>query len=184
MVGLYAIGKDIIQLLFEHGSFAANATLRTTRALSFYLIGLLPYGMVFLFTRAYYATRRPLIPLVASSCAVATNVVLDLLLVNSMQEAGLALATSIAGVVNCLLLAVFLWTRFNKTNLIKNLGKVACGTLVVFLISLSARLLLANSAAATRVFVPLVVAIGTYLIYARLTGLWNIISAQTARLSE
>ena len=63
MIGLLVIGPDVVRLLFEHGSFNAADTLRTARVLSFYLIGLAPYGWVYVLTRAAYARGRPLFPL-------------------------------------------------------------------------------------------------------------------------
>ena len=100
MVGLLVIGTDVVRLLFEHGSFTSADTVRTARVLSFYLIGLAPYGWVYVLTRAAYARGKPLFPLLASTVAVGVNVALDLILISSMREAGLALATAVAGILS------------------------------------------------------------------------------------
>jgi len=174
MVGLYAIGPDIIRLLFEHGRFAASDTLRTAHALSFYAVGILPYGLVYLFTRAYYALGRTGVPLVASCCAVAANIAFDLLLVGPMRESGLALATSIAGCVSAAILLLFLWRRVRPDGtLLKRFFKIALGCGLVFLVAWAVRRPIAKEAQALSVFLPALAGIACYVVYSRITGLWG-----------
>jgi len=176
MVGLYAIGPDIIRLLFEHGRFVASDTLRTAHALSYYAIGILPYGLVYLFTRAYYALGRTLVPLVASCCAVAANVAFDLLLVGSMREAGLALATSIAGCVSAAILFFFLRRECRlDSRLSIQLMKVVFGSGLVFVVSWAVRGAIGGDSRALSVFLPALAGILCYLAYSRLSGLWQLI---------
>jgi len=175
MVGLYVIGGDVIRLLFEHGSFTPAATLRTAHVLSFYLIGLLFYGLVSIFTRAFYASGQTLVPVIASTCAVGANIAFDLLLVGPMREAGLAFATSIAGCVNAIVLGVFLWRKFHPdTEFATHLMKIMGGAAIVFLVSWYARSLAAEASQLSKVIVPMTAAVVSYLIYARLSGLWRL----------
>ncbi len=176
MVGLYAIGTDIIRLLFEHGRFTASDTLRTAHALSFYAIGILPYGLVYLFTRAYYALGRTGVPLVASCCAVGANVAFDLLLVGTMRESGLALATSIAGCVSAAILLLFLWQRVRPDGaLLMRFLKIALGCGLVFLVAWAVRRSIAKEAQALSVFLPVLAGIACYVVYSRMSGLWGLI---------
>ncbi len=176
MVGLYAIGPEIIRLLFEHGRFAASDTLRTAHALSFYAIGILPYGLVYLFTRAYYALGRTGVPLIASCCAVAANIAFDLLLVGPMREAGLALATSIAGCVSAAILLAFLRRkcRLNGTLLVQ-LMKIVLGSGLVFVASWGVRGAITGGSRTLSVFAPALAGILCYLAYSRISGLWELI---------
>lgn len=176
MVGLYAIGPDVIRLLFEHGSFSLPDTLRTAHALSYYLVGVLPYGLMYIFTRAFYATGRTTLPLLASCCAVAANIAFDLLLVGPMREGGLALATSIAGSVNVAILFLFLWRTIHPDGmLLRRLGKIALGSGLVFAVAWATRQSIGEGSRALAVFLPTLLGITFYLVYARASGLWDLV---------
>ena len=176
MVGLFIVGPDLIRLLFEHGSFQSADTLRTARALSYYVIGLLPYGLVYVQTRACYAVGRTVFPLVASILAVATNVALDLALVGSLREGGLALATAVAGAVNALALLFFLLPRFEPgRRLLKQLGMIVLGTGLLGGVLLGIRSLLTGAAPAISVSVLTIGGGGLYLLFMRLTGMFSLL---------
>lgn len=117
MAGLWALGKPIIQLLFEHGNFQSQDTLRTLYALNFYVPGLIGYALALVLTRAFYALQDTKTPVVIGAATVGLNILLDYALVGPMREGGLALATSIAGLFNMLLLFVLL-QRSLKRDLI------------------------------------------------------------------
>jgi putative peptidoglycan lipid II flippase len=174
MAGLYAIGPNVIHLLFQHGSFSAGDTSRTWLALSFYLVGVLPYGLVFILTRAYYALGRTRIPLIASACAVAVNIVCDIMLVTPMRVGGLALATSIAGIVNVSILALFLRHELGSLQkLSSRLLMIILGTGIVYVAAWGTRL--AAKGEWMSVILPIVAATGVYLIFVRASGLWHLL---------
>lgn len=178
MVGLLVIGSDVIGLLFEHGSFVAVDTARTARVLSFYLIGLVPYGWVYVFTRAAYARSKPLFPLLASAVAVGVNVALDLLLISSMREAGLALATAISGICNAAMLGmILLWNRRLPMNSIAQLGWIGLGCVGLFAVTAGVRVCLYDASRLLGVLMPTVAGIIFYASFVRLSPLWRIVSA-------
>lgn len=106
--GLYALAGPIIQLLFEHGNFTPDDTRLTVYALINYLPGLIGYALVYLLTRAFYALQDTRTPLFVGAVSVALNVVLDYALVGPLGVGGLALATSLAGIINTVLLLLIL----------------------------------------------------------------------------
>ena len=173
MVGLLAIGPDVVRLLFEHGSFAPEDTLRTARVLSFYLIGLFPYGLVYLFSRAFYALRRTRLPLLAAVVAVGANVALDLALVSTMREAGLALATGISGVVNALMLGLFLLSRTRLPW--RHLCVIAAGSGLLYGVAWGIRRAIGDGPLAAAVFAPLVAGVVLYGAFVRTTSLWSLV---------
>lgn len=107
--GLLVLRKPVVQLLFQHGAFTAADTARTAAALAAYLAGLWGYGLVYLFSRAFYALGRPGIPVLTAAVAVGVNVGLDLAWVGPWGTFGLALATGMAGWVDALLQGAALW---------------------------------------------------------------------------
>jgi len=96
-VGLWALGGPAIRLLFEHGAFSGQDTVRTLNALQFYVLGMAPYGLSAVLNRAFYACKDGKSPVILSGVGVAANVFLALLLVGPMGVGGLALSTSLAG---------------------------------------------------------------------------------------
>lgn len=96
-VGLLLLAEPLIRLLFEHGAFTPEDTARTASALRFYALGLAPYGLTTVLTRAFYAQKDGKTPVGLSALAVTVNVALALALVGPMGVGGLALSTALAG---------------------------------------------------------------------------------------
>ena len=107
-LGLVALAAPIIALIFEHGEFTASDTVDTAAALQFYAVGLVGYSIVRIVSPAFYALRRSRIPVAASVASVVVNVVLAVTLVRVMSFAGLALATSLAALVNAAIQLILL----------------------------------------------------------------------------
>lgn len=174
-VGLLLLGSDVVRLLFQHGNFGVEDTLRTARVLAFYVVGLLPYGWVYVQSRACYALGRTTLPLLAALGSVATNVALDIALVGPMQEGGLALATAAAGIVNAAILVGLLRHRTPWGPLLRRLGLILIGTAVMAIAVIAAQTALRSAPLIVRVLVP----IGTGLVvfggYVRFTRLWALV---------
>ena len=98
-VGGVLLSRQIIWLLFEHGSFTRHDTIQASGVLAMYMIGLVPYGLAKLFSLWLYATHRQKEAARIASYSLAANVAASLALIAPMQAAGLALGSSIAGFV-------------------------------------------------------------------------------------
>jgi len=97
-VGLAVLAHPIVRVLFERGEFGPEATERTARVVIAFA-GAVAAGCVTpTITRAFYAEQDARTPVRVSVFAVLANFVLNLALVGPLQEAGLALATSISQV--------------------------------------------------------------------------------------
>jgi len=107
-VGLIVLAPGIIALIFERGQFTASDTVATAGALQFYAVGLVGYSIVRIVSPAFYALRRSRIPVAASMVSVVANVLLAIVLVRMMSFQGLALATSLAAIVNASIQLVLL----------------------------------------------------------------------------
>ena len=111
LVGLIVLASPIVALIFERGSFSPTDTASTAAALMFYAPGLIGYSAVRIAVPCFYALGSSVTPTIVSILAVALNVVLNLILVRTMGFRGLALGTSIAALVNALILLALLRHR-------------------------------------------------------------------------
>jgi putative peptidoglycan lipid II flippase len=122
-VGMILLREPIIRLLFEFSAeFTAADTQIVAQALLYYCIGLAAYGAIMIVLRGFYAIQNTLQPLLISAMAIALNVILSLALVGPLGHRGLALAYSLAGIDQCLLLVYFLRRKIGPMGL-KDLGR-------------------------------------------------------------
>lgn len=105
MVGLMVLAEPVIRLVYQYGRFTGDDVSHTALALQGYAFGLFAYSSVKVTAPAFYALGRPKIPLVGSVSAVATNLVLNLVLFSRIGYLGLALGTALGAWVNLTILA-------------------------------------------------------------------------------
>ena len=91
--------KEIVKLLFEHGAFTSKDTEFTSVVLIMYMIGLIPYGLNKLFSSYLYATHKHLKAAKISAVSLFVNVIFSVALIFPLKVLGLALASSIGGIV-------------------------------------------------------------------------------------
>jgi len=110
-IGLFLLASPILSSLFEYGKFTADDTYFASLSLMAYMLGLPALVSIKILAPGYYArqdTRTPVrIGIIAMVCNMALNIAFVVPLVLSDYEAphvGLALATSVSGYINALLL--------------------------------------------------------------------------------
>lgn len=113
-VGLIVLRYPIIKTLFERGRFTANSTEGAAIALLFYAVGLCAFAGVKIVVPAFYSMQDTVTPMKISICAVALNIVLNLILMGPLKHGGLALATSLASLFNVISLLVILRGRLGR----------------------------------------------------------------------
>lgn len=103
-------GTDIVRLIFQYGHFSALDTENTARALLHYTYGLVGLAAVRVVVPFYYSLGDSRLPTRISILSVVINIALYYPLVWGMKLgfAGLAAATSLAGLVNFALLVYYL----------------------------------------------------------------------------
>ncbi|MCK4473238.1 MAG: murein biosynthesis integral membrane protein MurJ [Anaerolineae bacterium] len=118
-VGLLMLGRPLVGLLFERGAFEAGSTEAVTWALAFYALGLVGYAGLEIVARAFYALHDTLTPVWVGGLAMGLNVALSLTLpgvfglVGWPHHAGLALANSVAILLELVALLVLMQRRMN-----------------------------------------------------------------------
>jgi putative peptidoglycan lipid II flippase len=106
--GLMVLAVPIIRLLYERGAFTPADTPGTATALVLYSLGLVAYTAVKVLAPAFYALGIPRVPLLGSAMAVATNLMVILILHPTLGFRAVALGVSAGAWVNVLVLgAVF-----------------------------------------------------------------------------
>ncbi|MDD3344151.1 MAG: murein biosynthesis integral membrane protein MurJ [Sulfurospirillaceae bacterium] len=98
-LGGYMLSHEIVQLLFERGSFSSADTKMTAWVLSMYMIGLIPFGLSKLFSLWLYAQMRQKEAARIAVYSLISNLIFSFALIKPMGVAGLALAGSLAGCV-------------------------------------------------------------------------------------
>lgn len=144
-VGLAVLREPIVRFMYEFagGKFSAANTGDTAYALLFYCIGLFAYGLIHVLSRSFYALNDTKTPVFAAIASIIINIIFSILLVSPMQQGGLALAYSICGIVNMILLLVFLYAKigdFGVKPFLLSLLKIslACMAMAVLVMGISA----------------------------------------------
>lgn len=133
MVAMLVIPEPIMRTLFENGDkFTAGDTTASAAVLRAFAFGLPAYILAKVLQPAYFAredTKRPMLMAVAT---VATNVGLSLYLFPLIGFVGIAIATSVAGWVNYVLLywGVRRTVPMNR-DLVSGLSRIALAALVM-----------------------------------------------------
>lgn len=134
IIGLIALNKSIVEVVFGRGKFDAEAISLTASALTFYSIGLLGLGLREVITRVFYAFKDTKSPMINASVGVGLNIVLNIVLSKFMGLDGLALATSISILFTALLLMISLRKKigaFGIKKLIFDLTKISFAGIIM-----------------------------------------------------
>ncbi len=102
-------GADFfVQGLFQHGEFSNLDTYKTYSAVIAFALGLPAFVSIKVYTPAFFAEENTKTPMQCALISMIVNIVVALLLFPGYSVVGLALATSIAGWVNMILILFFL----------------------------------------------------------------------------
>jgi putative peptidoglycan lipid II flippase len=105
-VGLIVLAEPVVTALYQRGLFTHADTLATVPILRAYMLGVLPYSLVKIYVPAFYALGHPRVPMLAALAAVAANVAWSTFAWQRFGAPGLAFGTTLAALVNCLVLRV------------------------------------------------------------------------------
>lgn len=136
-VGLFVLADDIVRLLFERGQFSAVDTANTASALRCYAVGLVGYSTARIASPLFYALGRSRVPVELSALAIVVNIAVGVILVRVLGFSGLALATSIAAIVNGGLALAFLRDLLGGIDggqLASKLARIAAASLAMAIV--------------------------------------------------
>jgi putative peptidoglycan lipid II flippase len=110
-VGLIVLREPIVALLFKRGEFDVRATLLTAQALLYYSMGLWAFSAVRIVAAVFFALQDTRTPAIMAGISIVANIILGVVLMKPLSHGGLALATSLASMLNLGLLLGVLKTR-------------------------------------------------------------------------
>src|SRR5580704_2557904 len=134
----------IMRAVFVRGAFTSADAAAAGATLAAYAIGLIPFVMIRSAVSAFYARKDTATPVKASLTGLTVNVLLKVLLMGSMAQVGLALATAVGAWINLLLVLGFAvragYLELDRA-LLQSLAKFAvCGVVVSATLWLAAKL--------------------------------------------
>jgi putative peptidoglycan lipid II flippase len=115
-VGLFVLGRPLIALIFQRGEFTAQSTAETAWALQFYALALFAHSSLEIVTRAFYAMHDTKTPVFVGVGAMVLNIALSITLIAPLAQGGLALANSIATILEMLTLFLLLRRRMGEVD--------------------------------------------------------------------
>ena len=118
-------GRELISLLYKRNEFDDNSVAMTLGVFRFHIAGLLFIALNRIMAPAFYAQKKPKLPTIAGLINFGSNIILVLILSRPMKGNGIALALSIASLLN----TVFLFIFMKKMESIE-VGKLARGTIL------------------------------------------------------
>jgi putative peptidoglycan lipid II flippase len=138
MLGLIVLREPIVALLFQRGEFNDLATRLTARALLYYSIGLWAFSAVRIVAATFFAMQDTRTPVKMAAISILANIVLSVVLMKPLAHGGLALATSLASMLNLALLVQALrsklgalgWRSIAQSFCRTLMGSVAMGAVV------------------------------------------------------
>jgi len=110
-IALIVIPMPVIQVLFQRGSFSAIDTQQVSYALAAFACGLPAFVMTKVFLPGYFAREDTGTPMWFAMASVAVNIGGSLALFFAIGHVGIAIATSLSGWTNAILLAATLMRR-------------------------------------------------------------------------
>jgi len=139
-VALMVLAYPIVSTLFGGGRFDAHSSQITAGALFFYSIGLFAYGTKRILQSCFFALKDTVTPTKIAFLALILNIILNTILMFPLKLAGLALATSISGIITFFILFALLIKRlgdFGVKNILFSSLRILAASLCMGLVCLS-----------------------------------------------
>lgn len=134
MFGLMSLSEPIISLIYQYGRFDEASTIITSRALFFFSLGMIGFGIQTILSRACYAVKDGRTPLISGILSIAANLILCVLLYEKYNVVGLALASSFSTTVAAIVLIVSMRKKIDgliNSNMLKDLLKILSASFVM-----------------------------------------------------
>lgn len=137
-LGMMALARPIIQVIYEHGKFTPLSTEMTALALAIYAPGLIVFALLKVLIPVFYAHQDIKTPVrIAIACAF-LGVVLKVIFMWPLKHAGIALATVMVSLAQAIALAALMNRRFGSPgwkNIFNSFCKMFCAAVVMSILA-------------------------------------------------
>jgi putative peptidoglycan lipid II flippase len=136
--GLIALSNPITKTLLQRGAFSGYSTGITSSALFFYSFGLLAYGAIKVLVNGFYAMQDTKTPVKAAAASLLVNIALSVMLMFKLKIGGLALANSLSGIFNAVVLFFVLKSRigtFDEKALFVSLARITIASVLTGIVA-------------------------------------------------
>ena len=137
MFGVIACSESIVKIILMRGEFNSTSLKMTSEALCCYTLGLTFLAIRDTLVKVFYAYKNTRTTTFTSIIAILINIVLNIALSKVMGISGLALATSISAVFQCLVLYYILNIRigdFGTQDHICIIVKSGAGAIIMYIV--------------------------------------------------
>lgn len=172
MAGFIILSKPVIAVIYEHGNFTAEDTVRTGMALACYSVGMIGFSVNEILSKSFFSKRNSKTPMVNAVISMAVNILLANILSKRLGINGLALATAGGSTINALLNYICTRHMYGKllsgediVNLVKILiSAIIMGLAVAFLYQFLSQMF--GAALLGNIIICAVCAVGGVTVYA------------------
>jgi putative peptidoglycan lipid II flippase len=130
---IFVLRAQIVRVLLGSGKFDWEDTILTFQTLGFLAISLFAQSLIPLLTRSFYALQNTKTPFYIALVSEAVNILAVIFLIGRFQVVGLAIAFSLASVVNMLLLIYFLRKQLQTVDarkIFNSAGKIVVASVI------------------------------------------------------
>jgi putative peptidoglycan lipid II flippase len=131
---LLVLRAQIVRVIFGSGSFDWEDTILTADTLAYFVVSLFAQALIPLLARFFYAMQDTKTPFVIGLVPAGVNVLAAIFLVKPWGVAGLAMAFSLASVLNFCLLWIFLRIKFgplDEANILKSTFRISAAAIAM-----------------------------------------------------
>ena len=133
------MGELLLKVIYFGGNFSESDLQETLYALRYYAIGIPFFCTIKACVSAFYSRRDMITPLKISILCIVVNIVLNVILMFPLRQAGIALATVIASLLNNLLLLIVLQKQLELKGvfwgMVETISKSGIATLTALLVA-------------------------------------------------
>ncbi|WP_233004650.1 murein biosynthesis integral membrane protein MurJ [Exiguobacterium aurantiacum] len=127
----FIYSEEIVRILYGRGEFTQESIFITSSVLRFYSLGMLFYGWKEILVRGFYGSQDTKTPTINSMISTISNIILSVVLVNTVGIIGLPIATTLSSI----LLTMLLFVKFSKKIIQLPLNLLFIDLLKVFVAS-------------------------------------------------
>ena len=119
-VALFILSPILVKTIFERGAFDTYSTSITSSALQFLCLGLPFFGATRILLSGFYAMQDTKTPVRIATVCLLVNVILNVILMFPLKIGGIALASSLSGAANFIMLFMTMTDRLGGSkNILK-----------------------------------------------------------------